>query len=298
MCEKKHDTLENEPQPKGIKAMSYPKSAHEKTKPFSALLFCIIITLSVTLYLTLVSFVAPHVWDAQWRASIWVHCVTFIICHLCYGIFEHPFHRYVLHSPLIPGLSHFYKSHTKHHGLTSVVLRKTGVENYYPIIEEKQHEASFFPWYSYAVFVLILSPFFILIQWMFPTIPIFLDGSLALAWSISLYELLHATEHYPLEKWIPKLEHPNQYLRKFWRTAYAFHLRHHVQPKCNEGISGFFAIPIADFLFGTWVNPSTLYVHGTWVDKKEFEPPTPVFFIRWIDEFAEKRKRKRRGYSV
>jgi hemolysin III len=201
--------------------------------------------------------------------------------------------------PLIPGLSKYYKSHTKHHALTPVVYRKAGIKNRYPIIEEQQHEASFFPWYSYLVFVLILTPLFGFVQWIFPTIPIFLAGSLALAFSLSLYELVHAMEHYPLEKWLPKLEHPNLYLRKFWRTVYSFHLRHHVDKKCNECISGFFAIPVADFLFGTWVNPNVLYEDGTQVDKKEFEPPVPGFFIRMLDDLAERvidNRRKRKVY--
>jgi hemolysin III len=266
-----------------------------KWKPFSALLFVVTIVFSVSVYLTILAFAAPTIWKAQLEASLTSCILTFLAVHFFDGILEHPFHRYVLHSPLIPGLSRFYRSHTKHHGLTRVVWRQTGVENYYPIIEEKQHEASFFPWYSYLVFALVLTPLFILVYLFDPTIPIFLSGALGLAWSISLYELLHAAEHYPLEKWLPKLEHPNQSIRKFWRIVYAFHLRHHVDIKCNEGISGFFGIPIADFLLGTWVNPSTLYTHGTHVDKKEFVPPEPIFFIRWVDEFAEKRKQKQRN---
>ena len=278
--------------------MSNPKILEDKFRPFSALLFILTIVTSVSVYLLIIKYLAPSVWEAQWQASISTHVLVFLACHFCNGLFEHPFHRYVLHSPLIPGLSHFYKSHTKHHGLTRVIWRKTGVDNYYPIIEEKQHEASFFPWYSYLVFALVLTGPFALIQWIFPTLPIFLDGALALAWSISLYELLHATEHKPLEEWLPKLEHPNPVIQKFWRIAYAFHLRHHVDIKCNEGISGFFGIPIADFLLGTWVNPKTLYTHGSYVNKEEFLPPKPVFFIRWIDDFAEKQKQKRRARVV
>lgn len=278
--------------------MSHSENCPDKLKPFSALLFVFTILLSVSVYLLGLAYIAPKVWGIQLQASFTTHVITFLVCHLFNGLFEHPFHRYVLHSPLIPGLSYFYKSHTRHHGLTRVVWRKTGVENFYPIIEEKQHEASFFPWYSYIVFVGILTIPFILIQRLFPSVPIFLDGALALAWSLSLYELLHATEHKSLDKWVSKLEHPNKYLKKFWRTAYAFHLRHHVDIKCNEGISGFFGIPVADFLLGTWVNPNTLYTHGTQVDRKEFEPPKPIFFIRWLDEFAEQQKQRRRRQGM
>lgn len=271
-------------------------NSYSKAKHFSALRFILIIISSVTIYLLILALTVPSVWEVQLNASFTTHILTFLACHLMFGIFEHPFHRYVLHSPLIPGLSTFYKSHTKHHGLTRVTWRQTGVENFYPILEEKQHDSSFFPWYSYSAFVLVFTPLFILIYWMFPAIPIFLDGALALAWSISLYELVHAVEHYSLEKWLPKLEHRNSLLKKFWRTMYAFHLRHHVNNKCNENISGFFGIPISDFLLGTWINPRTLYNHKEYLDKEEFgPPPRPIFFICWIDDFAEKRKQKQRS---
>jgi hemolysin III len=264
---------------------------------FSVLIFVSTIIASVGVYLGILALFFPAVWEIQFKASITSFILTFVVCHFFLAIFEHLFHRYVLHTPLIPGLSRFYKSHTKHHALTRVILKKTGVENYYPIIEEKQHENSFFPWYSYLVFALILTPIFVLVHLWMPIVPIFLAGALALAWSLSLYELLHATEHYPLEKWIPKLEHSNQYIRTFWRIAYGFHLRHHANDKCNEGISGFFGIPVADFIFGTWINPKTLYVHGKELNKEEFMPPRPFFLIRWIDEFAAKQIQKRRNKS-
>lgn len=282
---------QNSNQKKGLHMSNH---SDVKERPFSAVLFVIIIVSSVSVYLGCLALIMPSVWKMQFEASISTHILTFLACHFFNGIFEHPFHRYVLHSPLIPGLSRFYKSHTKHHGLTPLTWRKTGVENYYPIIEEKQHEASFFPWYSYLVFAGVLTPLFILIHWLFPTVPIFFEGALALAWSISLYEIFHAIEHKPLESWLSKLEHPNPRIQKFWRTVYAFHLRHHGDIKSNEGISGFFGIPVADFLFGTWVNPKTLYPHGSHVDKEEFMPPRPIALIRLLDEFAEKQKQRQR----
>ncbi len=273
------------------------KSNHSgKTKPFSVSIFVITIIISIAVYLGMLAVIAPKIWQVQIQASWQSLFVTFIICHLVNTFAEHLFHRYVLHTPLIPGCSYFYKSHTKHHGLTNIGYKKTTgvVSNFYPIIEEKQHEDSYFPWYSYLAFVLVLSVPFSLAQWLLPTAPIFLAGSLALAWTISLYEIFHALEHKPLEKWLPLLEHRNAIMRRFWRIAYAFHLRHHADIKCNEGISGFFGIPVADFVFRTWIDPNTLYPHGEQVDRREFEPPHPVFFIGWLDKFAENQKLKRR----
>lgn len=266
-----------------------------KTRPFSVSLFIITIIASVAVYFGILAVIAPKIWQVQIQASWQSFIVTFIICHLFNAFAEHFFHRYVLHVPLIPGCSYFYKSHTRHHALTHIVYKKTtGIRNVYPIIEEKQHSDSFFPWYSYLAFASVLTPPTILVQWLLPTAPIFLAGSLALAWTISLYEILHAIEHKPLEKWLPLLEHHNSIVRSFWRMLYAFHLRHHADIKCNEGISGFFGIPVADFVFRTWIDPTTLYPHGGHVSMREFESPEPVFFIRWLDRLAENQKLKKR----
>jgi hemolysin III len=143
----------------------------QKHKHFSVSLFIIIIISSVSGYFVLLALVAPSVWERQFTASFTSHLITFLACHFCYGIFEHPFHRYVLHSPLIPGLYSFYVSHSHiHHERTDILWRKTGVENHYPILEERQHEASFFPWYTYSAFVAILTllvftPIYLLVRW-------------------------------------------------------------------------------------------------------------------------------------
>ncbi len=275
--------------------MSHSDHSHDKTKPFSVSIFIIIILTSLAASLAAVALVSPTVFKAQFQAPVWIHILTFLGCHLFNGLFEHPFHRYVLHSPMIPGLSTFYKSHTHHHGLTHVLWRKeSGIRNVYPIVEDKQHEDSYFPWYSFGAFALVLTVPFLFIQYIFPTIPIFLDGFLALAWSISLYEIVHAIEHKPLEKWRPFLEHKNKCVQWTALKAYTFHLRHHANPDSNENISGFFGLPVGDWLFGTLVYPSTLYTHGTQVDQVHFEPPTPIFFIRWMDKWAEYRYKQRR----
>jgi hemolysin III len=271
----------------------------EKFKHFSLPLFLFTIFTSTACYLGLLALVAPGVWEIQIQASFKSLIITFLLLHLFNAFAEHLFHRYILHTPAIPGLAYFYKAHTRHHALTHIVYKKvTGVHNVYPIIEEKQHENSFFPWYAYAAFILFLTMPFSILQWLLPNAPIFLAGSLALAWTISLYEIFHALEHKPLEKWIPLLEHENRLERLFWRAAYAFHLRHHADIKCNEGISGFFGIPIADFLFKTWINPKTLYEHGRHVNMTEFQSPTPVSFIRFLDKWAENRIKKKRAVGA
>jgi len=166
------------------------------------------------------------------------------------------------------------------------------VENVFPILEEKQHESSFFPWYSFLAFAAISTLVYIPIHLVFPDIPIFTMGYLSVAWSLALYEILHAIQHWSLEKWSPLLE--SKRFGWLWKILYGFHLRHHADIKSNESISGFFGIPIPDFTFRTWVNPKTMYKHKEPGTRSQFIPPRPVFLIRWLDVLAEKSKKPSR----
>ena len=157
------------------------------------------------------------------------------------------------------------------------------IENKFPITEPEQGEASFFPWYSLAVFALVLSPLLALLQWLFPSFPWFLAGFAALAVSLTLYEVLHAINHWPFEKWEPLIQHPRW--GWYWRPAYAFHLRHHAVIDCNESISGFFGLPVADWAFGTCVIPQTVYAEGEEWTPDKFRSPRPRWIIRAISSF-------------
>jgi hypothetical protein len=66
------------------------------------------------------------------------------------------------------------------------------IENKFPIVAPEQREASFFPWYSMAIFAGILTPLLALLQWLLPSFPWFFAGFSALAASLMLYEILHA----------------------------------------------------------------------------------------------------------
>jgi len=118
-----------------------------------------------------------------------------------------------------------------------------------------------------------------------------------------LYELLHAIEHWPFETWMPLIENPRW--GWFWKKAYSFHLRHHAVIECNESISGFFTLPVADLVFGTFVLPETLYADGEeWMASK-FRNPRPYALIRWCDRLTNamvkrrrERARKKRGLSA
>lgn len=266
-------------------------------KPFSLPLFVITVSISLIGVLMLLRIAAPQIWQAQFQASWWVFLLTFLALHLKNAFVEYGFHRYVLHQPLIPGLRSLYKKHTKHHALTRIVMRKPNTrvnptdkpvsENFYPILEEKQHESSFFPWYTYLAFASICTVLYLPLQLLWPHTPFLLAGYLSLAWSLMLYEILHAIEHLDFDKWwLPLVK--NKRWGKTWIKIYGFHLRHHASIDSNESISGFFGFPLPDLLFGTWVSPQTLFTHNKEIDPKEFLPPRPVWIIRWLDSLVVK----------
>ncbi len=243
------------------------------------------------------AFIAPDVLVTESNTGWVSFTITFLSVHLATAFFEFFFHRYVLHAPAVPFLAYFYTQHTRHHNLTRItfVRKNDTVINRFPIIEEEQHEASFFPSYSLLVFAALATGPFMLAHYFWPNVPIFSAGNCALAWSLVLYELLHALEHKPVENWEPLLAQPR--LGRFWRIVYGFHLRHHADIQSNESISGFFGLPIPDLVFGTWVNPQTLYRHQAPGRKEEFASPQPVWFIRLLDRYAKMTIVKRRSQA-
>jgi len=274
--------------------------SHPEEK-FSLPLFFLTLALTLAVFVTGLKFLAPAgVWRAQFAAAAWKGAAVFLALTLLNCFIEYFFHRYVLHKPAVPLLSRFYKQHTRHHNLTRIVRRRTPggrevpfVENKFPIINAAQGEASFFPWYTLAVFAALLTPLLILLQWALPSFPCFFAGFAALAGSLTLYEVFHAIEHWSLEKWGPLMENPRW--GGFWRKVYSFHLRHHAVIDCNEAISGFFTLPVADWVFGTCVLPATLYEDGKECAAKQFKSPRPYWPIRMADRLTDAMVRRRRA---
>ncbi len=286
--------------------MSHHHHGSKAEPKFSVALFAVTISLSVAGLCGILALVAPAVWRAQLAAPWWMLALAIFLTHCAAGTFEFFFHRYILHAPLLPFLSRFYKQHTLHHALTRVGFQKSKkgreampylVENHYPIEHEKQFEASYFPWYTLAVFALLGSFIFAPIQWLLPQYPVFLGGFLGIALSLCLYELIHAVEHWPQATWDRLVSLPTT--GRFWRKAYAFHLRHHADIRCNEAISGIFGLPVPDWILGTYIDPETLYTHGRSAEPKEFVSPRPRFaIIRWLDKQAEQSIKRRRQRAV
>jgi hemolysin III len=280
----------------------------ESAKPrveeqFSLPLFLFTVAVSLAGLTAIVWLLAPAaVWHVQIATTVPRFAAVFLAISMFNCFVEYGFHRYVLHKPVASFLSRFYRQHTLHHSLTRIGRRRTStgrevpyVENIYPVTEPEQGEASFFPWYTLAVFGAALSPLLIVLHWIAPGLPWFLGGFIATAFSLTLYEVFHAIEHWSFERWAPLIEH--KHMGWFWRKVYSFHLRHHAVIDCNEAISGFFTLPVADWVFGTFLLPKSLYVDGSEWTETEFVSPKPCALIRWVDRKTDEMVQHRREAS-
>lgn len=271
-----------------------------KHEEFSLPLFVLTLVVTLAVLFAGLRVFFPAVWEAQFVVGP-LHAVgVFVIVSFFNAFVEYFFHRYVLHTPAVPFLRRLYRQHTLHHALTRIVRRPAQdgrdvlfIENKFPIVEPEQGEASFFPWYALGVFALLLSPLFALLQWLLPEFPWFVAGYAALASSLTLYEVLHAINHWSFDKWSRLVTHPRW--GKFWQPIYGFHLRHHAVTDCNESISGFFGLPVTDWIFRTCVIPQTVYAQGEMAKDGEFRSPRPLALIRFLDTWAERVVRERRA---
>ncbi len=279
---------------------SSPAPRAHVEEEFSLLLFLFTVTATLAGLAGLLWLLAPAaVWHAQVGTSAGPFIAAFLALTLLNCFVEFFFHRYVLHKPVVPLLSRLYRQHTLHHNLTRIARRRTPggrdvpfIENIYPITTKEQGEAAFFPWFTMAGFAAFVTPLLVLLQWLAPTWPWFLAGYAAIAGSLCLYEVFHAVEHWSFEKWGPLIEHPH--FGWLWRKIYSFHLRHHAVIDCNEAISGFFTLPVADWTFGTFILPQSLYTDGSEWQAPEFTSPRPCAFIRWCDRQSDEIVKRRR----
>lgn len=263
-------------------------------KKFSIFWFSVQIALQLSALLIAFRFLLPEVWSGQFTYGWTGVALVFVGMHMFMGFFEWAFHRYVLHSVVSSPLALFASAHRNHHGLTSIRLQpvRTGSDRYilneYPITAEEQFEDSAFPPYAYLGFTAFFSPLLIGLQLLFPTLPFLLGGLFAITWSMALYEILHAIEHLPYEWWKKATEHPRFGL--MWRKIYGFHHMHHANVSCNEAISGFFGLPVADWVMGTYHQPKELLLEGRIATAKDFAVPRPPRLVQWLDGWARRRE--------
>jgi len=234
----------------------------------------------------------PDIAEAQITSTFWAVLGCFTILHAFMGLFEYFFHRYVLHSVFWRPLGPMKRKHTEHHSLTHVRELKhkqddegnVEVRNCYPIVTPEQIESSAFPGYALVSFLLVFSGPLIAVQLLLPGLPILLAGYLAVVFSYALYEVKHAVEHNDYYSfWKPRIERS-----RFFRSWYAFHLMHHSRIRVNQAIGGVFALPIWDWVFGTYFIPEHLPLPEATVPPESQVPPEPRRIIRWLDSLVAK----------
>ena len=275
--------------------MNHDTHTHSHThQPFSIVRFTALVLLQIAGLFLVLHLLFPGLWARQFQAGILSIVFVFIGFHLFLSFFEWFFHRYVLHAVMTSFLGKFARDHRLHHSLTAIRLRPTEqgshrvILNEYPITQEEQFENAAFPAYALSAFWLVFAPIVVGLQLLWPQLPFVLSGFAAIAWSLMLYEILHSIEHWPYEWWQAAVEHPRY--GSFWRLLYGFHLMHHANIGCNEAISGFFALPVPDWCFGTHHQPKELLLEGRRATAEEFTIRPPFPFVRWLDRWARGRE--------
>jgi len=267
---------------------------HSHRGRFSILRFTLLALLQLVLLFAGYHALFPKLWAGQLAGGVALFVSAFLAMHLFLCFFEWFFHRYVLHGVTSRWLKRLAYEHRHHHSLTSIRLRPVEkgsdrfILNEYPITHEAQYPSSAFPAYALVAFWALFTPFLVGLQAFMPRLPVVLAGYAAIAWSMMLYEILHAIDHWPYEWWQRATEHPR--FGVLWRKLYGFHLMHHANIGCNEGIGGFFGFPIADWCFGTYHQPKQLLLEGRKATAKDFAVSPPRRFVRWLDRWTRKRE--------
>ena len=209
------------------------------------------------------------------------------------SLFEYFYHRYLLHSAVLPFMASMHRAHSTHHGLTYVKApvnpnepaKLVPVRNEFAIEEDHQEESMMFPLWSMpifiAVFMIILG---IPLKLMLPGQPILLALIFAVTLYLVAYEVWHAVLHLPFERfWQPFLS--SRILGKLARHMYSFHLMHHWRPSSNLAIVGFWGVAVWDHAFLTHRRPERIPLQGAEVnyhDAKLKKPLWPIaLFDRW-----------------
>lgn len=254
--------------------------------------FFIVVGLEVAAILALYAWLAPVSFAFEthnlWSVLLW----TFLL-GIPLSLFEYLYHRYLLHSAVLPFMASMHRAHTTHHGLTYVKApvtphepaRLVEVKSEYPIEEEHQEESMMFPLYSLPIFTAVFLIIFALpLKLIFPGAPIVISTMIAVAMYLVFYEIWHAILHLPYERfWKPVME--GRYTRRLFKRLYGFHLMHHWRPTSNLAIVGFWGAAVWDHIFRTHRRPEHLPLKGAEVNYDDAKLPKPLWPIRVLDKW-------------
>lgn len=209
------------------------------------------------------------------------------------SLFEYLYHRYLLHSAILPFLGSMHRAHTLHHRLTSVKAPVKGqapeelvpVHSEFPVEHEHQTEAMEFPPYALAIFL----GFFLVVlglptKALLPGSPAILATFLGVTLYYSAYELWHAVLHLPYDRfWKPAME--KRGFGGLVRRTYSFHLMHHWRPTANLAIVGLWGVAAWDYILGTHRRPGRLPLHGAQVSYQDAALKRPSWPIVVLDRW-------------
>lgn len=271
--------------------LSYENRANNRAAP---LLFAGFIAAQLAALLAFVRYCFRPTWDQHVSSGISAIVLTCLVCNLvlCFG--EYLFHRYLLHIETVRFLRALFTSHLAHHKLTFIRFDDASktVRSAYPIGDVEHDDQSTFPSWALVPFFAFFTPFFAPIAFSFPRLPILIGGYAAIAIAHFLYEMIHVVHHQPYDAWWkPRLN--SRAFGTAWRALYGFHQAHHANYKCNLNVAGFFGIPLADLVFGTYRQPDDLLLDGAPATKASARrlTPQPRWPISWLDRVVFKRRR-------
>ena len=270
-------------------------SYENRTKhPAAILWFATFIALQLVALFAVVRYFFRSTWDQHVSSGILTIVLTCLVCNLviCFG--EYFFHRYLLHLEIVRFLGSLTSSHRTHHKLTPIGFNdaKKVVRNAYSISSVAQDDQGTFPPWALIPFFAAFTPFFAPVAFSFPRVPILIGGYAAIAIAYFLYETIHVLHHQPYEAWWkPRLN--SRIFGGVWRKLYGFHQAHHANYFCNMNIAGFFGVPVADLVLGTYNQPDELLLDGApgTKDIARRLTPQPGWLIAWLDRVAFKRRR-------
>ena len=240
-------------------------------------------------------FISPAGFAAEIKHPLRIVAWTFAF-GLPLSLFEYLYHRYLLHSAVLPFLKAMHRSHSHHHGLTAVKAAVTPkqpdllvpVDNEYAVEEEHQEEDMMFPVYAVSIFLGLFTltlgvPFAL----MFPAQPVYFAIITAVVLYYGAYELWHAIMHLPYEHfWKPAMDHKRY--GETVRYVYSFHLMHHWRPSANLAVVGFWGYALWDHLFGTHHRPERTPLVGSKVNYFDADMQKPRWPVRLLDKWQVK----------
>lgn len=256
------------------------------------LLFGLFIVAHLVVLFACLRFAFPWAWQQQVSGGFTAIALTCLGCNLVFCFGEFFFHRYLLHIDSVKMLGTLCYSHRAHHKLTSIRFDDNAVRSAYPILDADHDDSATFPPYALLLFFAFWTPFFAVIAFSFPTFPILIGGYTALAIAHFLYETVHVLHHIPYEQWWAQ-RIKGAFFGKLWHKMYGFHQAHHANYHCNLNVAGFYGLPLADLVFGTYKQPEALLLDGAPATKSVARALTPQ--PRWPVSSFDRAVIKRRA---